>query len=328
MYGIGAPLQDSLLAALALVDGGDEQYARIAPVSPPEELKGHSQALFFLKPELLYPELDRTKTIDAVGSVLAEAAITVGGAAVLGPGRLAQTIAAHYGMINRVSRFGVAALSDAARGKLAEAFGNQIAAGLPVLGGHEVVQRYGVSPSELDAAFTSPAKLAPGTYAAEVPLAAGPVVVLNGFHPRQLGHYAEPGSRVVALEIQWTDRSWQSFRADVVGATRPDQAASGSVRALLRRQRDDLGIGPVGLSTNGVHGSAGPVEAMVEIARFLDVAPAHTALGAALLDAGVPEATIEVLASSEDTGGELRQQVFDATEEVDPGTAIEYLTRL
>ena len=112
--------------------------------------------------------------------------ISVGGVAVLGPARLAETIAAHYGQINRVSRFGLAALSDAARAKLDESFGAQLAAGAPALGGHEVVDRYGITAEELDAAFTSPVKLGPGTYAATVQLGGGPVIVLDGFHPAQL----------------------------------------------------------------------------------------------------------------------------------------------
>lgn len=328
MYGIAGPLRDSILAGLERIDTADESFALLAPVTPPEQLAGRSQALFFLKPELLYPGLDRAKTIDTVGSVLESAAITVGGAAVLGPARLAQTIAAHYGMINRVSRFGVAALSDAARAKLEESFGARLAEGVPVLGGHEVVERYGVSAEDLDAAFKGPTKLAPGTYAVFTEVAGPPLVVLNGFHPAQLGHYTAPRSRVVALEITWTGQSWQSFRTDVVGATQPEQAQPHSVRGVLLARAAELGIGEVSVSTNGVHGSAGPVEAMVEIARFLEVDPAQTALGTALIGVGVPPATIEVLTSSGDAGGELRQKVFDATEEVEPAAAVEHIARL
>ncbi len=328
MYGIGGPLRDSLLAGLTLVDAGEEPFTLLAPVSPAEEVKGRSQALFFLKPELLYPELDRAKTIDAVGSVLNAASINVGGVAVLGPRRLEQTIAAHYGQINRVSRFGLAALSEAGRAKLDEAFGAQLASGVPALGGHEVVDRFGIDADALDAAFDGPTKLAPGTYAKATEINGTPVVVLNGFHPAQIGHYTSPGARVVALEIHWADRSWQSFRTDVVGATRPEQAQAQSVRGVLLANQQALGIGPVAVATNGVHGSAGPVEAMVEIARFLEIAPERTDLGSALLDAGVPATTIEQLTSSGDTGGDLRQKVFDGTEEAEPAAAIEYLTRL
>jgi len=328
MAGIGRPLRDSILAGLTLIDAGDEPFTQLAPVSAAEELKDRSQALFFLKPELLYPELDRAKTIDAVGAVLADASIEVGGVAVLGPARLAQTIAAHYGQINRVSRFGLGALSDAARAKLDESFGTQLAAGAPALGGHEVVDRYGISDEDLEALFVSPTKLAPGTYAAAIEVAGNPVVALNGFHPAQIGHYTAPRSRVVALEVHWADRSWRSFRSDVVGATKPDAAEAASVRGMLLASREQLGIGPVAVATNGVHGSAGPIEAMVEIARFLEVEPGQTALGAALLAAGVSATTIEQLTSAGDTGGDLRQRVFDGTEEVEPAAAIAYLTSL
>ena len=328
MYGIERPLRDSIMAALARVDAGSATFAPLTEVSSPEALAGRSQALFFLKPELLYPDLDRAKIIDAVGSVLAAASIAVGGAAVLGPDRLAQTIAAHYGMINRVSRFGIAALSDAGRAKLSEEFGAQLAADVPALGGHEVVERYGVTPEELDAAFKGPTKLAPGTYAVAAQVGGASLIVINGFHPAQLAHYTAPRSRVVALEIGWADRSWRSFRTDVVGTTRPEEAEPNSVRGMLLAKAGDLGIGEVSVSTNGVHGSAGPVEAMVEIARFLEVDPAQTALGATLLSAGVPASTIEQLTSSGDTGGELRQKVFDATEEIEPAAAIESIAGL
>lgn len=328
MDGITRPLRDDIVAGLARIDAGEESFIQLAPVSRPEDLAGRSQALFFLKPELLYPDLDRTKTIDAVGEVLAAAAIRVGGVAVLGPDRLAQTIAAHYGMINRVSRFGAAALSEAATAKLQQEFGEQLNAGIPALGGHEVVERYGISPEDLDAAFKAPTKLAPGTYAVSTEVAGTPLIVLNGFHPAQIGHYTAPRSRVVALEIHWADRSWASFRTDVVGATRPEQAVPHSVRGVLLARAAELGIGEVAVSTNGVHGSAGPVEGMVEIARFLEVDPAQTVLGAALLAAGVARTTIEQLTASDDAGGELRQKVFDATEEAEPAAAVEYVARL
>jgi hypothetical protein len=132
----------------------------------------------------------------------------------------------------------------------------------------------------------------------------------------------------VALEVHWSGRSWASFRTDVVGATRPEQAVAHSVRGVLLARAAELGIGEVSVSTNGVHGSAGPVEAMVEIARFLEVDPAQTVLGAALLAAGVAPTLIEQLTSSGDAGGELRQKVFDATEEVEPADAIEYVKSL
>jgi hypothetical protein len=328
MYGIESSLRDSIMAALARVDAGDEAFIPLTPVSTPESLADRSQALFFLKPELLYPDLDRAKTIDTVGSVLTAASIAIGGAAVLGPERLAQTIAAHYGMINRVSRFGVAALSDAARAKLDEAFGPQLAEGVPVLGGHEVVERLGVTPEDVEAAFKGPTKLAPGTYAVATEVAGQPVVVLNGFHPAQIGHYTAPRSRVVALEIYWLDRSWRSFRNDVVGATQPDQADPRSVRGVLLARAAELGLGEVTISTNGVHGSAGPIEAMVELTRFLGVESGQTAMGAALGAAGVPVSTIKQLAGSGDEGGDLRQKVFDATEDVEPAAAIEYVTKL
>ncbi|MBX6751181.1 MAG: hypothetical protein IRY85_16195 [Micromonosporaceae bacterium] len=328
MDGIARPLRDDIVAGLARIDAGEESFIQLAPVSRPEDLAGRSQALFFLKPELLYPDLDRTKTIDTVGDVLAAASISVGGVAVLGPDRLAQTIAAHYGMINRVSRFGTAALSEAATAKLQAEFGDQLSAGVPALGGHEVVERYGVTSEDLDAAFKAPTKLAPGTYAVATDVAGTPLIVLNGFHPAQLGHYTAPRSRVVALEIHWSDRTWASFRTDVVGATRPEQAVAHSVRGVLLARSAELGIGEVAVSTNGVHGSAGPVEAMVEIARFLEVDPAQTVLGAALLTAGVPTTMIEQLTASGDAGGDLRQKVFDATEEVEPAAAVEYVSRL
>jgi len=326
MAGIGAPEREEILLKLAAVDSGDIQFELLREPSRPEALKGASQALFFLKPELLYPELDREPVLVAVDRVLAGAGIEVGGIAVLGPARLADTIAAHYGVINRVSRLGLAALSEAARAKLDEQFGAEIAAGKPVLGGHEVVDRYGVQPAELEGKLGTPTKLAPGTYAAPATLDGQELIVLNGFHPAQLDHFAEPAARVVALEVFWSDRTWASFRTDVVGATKPENAVAGSVRAMLLAAQSELGLGPVGVSANGVHGSAGPIEAMVEISRFLGVPLEDTAVGAAALAASVPLATLQSIASSDEDGG-ARQRLFDATEEVEPATAIDHLAR-
>ena len=59
--------------------------------------------------------------------------------------------------------------------------------------------------------------------------------------------------------------SWASFKNDVIGATDPSQANEGSIRKKLLDQWDPLGLPEQPNGTdNGVHASAGPLEALKE----------------------------------------------------------------
>lgn len=323
----------NILECLSGIDRGEIEFGVVEELSEtgtstgPE---GHKQALVFLKPELLYSERTRSAALQTVVDVLGGAGMSVHGAAVLGPRRLARIIPLHYGVINRVSRLGLAALSAAATTALETTFGDEMRSGMPALGGHQILQSTGISAQRLAERISgqAPKKLAPGTYATKLPPEDGAdaVIALNGFHPEQLEHYTAENARVVVLEVKWTKPAWHAFRSDVIGATDPVKANSASIRGVLHAQREAMSIGDVTISRNGIHGSAGPFEAMVELSRFFGVSSADTAFGHLLLQA--EQETTRSLAVYDAIGGAVAQQMFDATEDAEPDSAVKTLADL
>ncbi|CAE7591032.1 AGM1, partial [Symbiodinium natans] len=58
---------------------------------------------------------------------------------------------------------------------------------------------------------------------------------------------------------------WTRFRSEVIGATNPEDAVSGSLRARIRDEWNDLGLlAETNYQDNGVHASASPLEALRE----------------------------------------------------------------
>ena len=55
------------------------------------------------------------------------------------------------------------------------------------------------------------------------------VVVLNGFHPRQLGFFTAADTTCALLHGS-SDTDWETLRSELIGATDPAKAAAGSIR--------------------------------------------------------------------------------------------------
>ena len=254
-------------------------------------------------------------------------AISVVGSAYL---RASRVIEGHYGVINRIAHEGRSALSPDAESELTAAFADQLAQDARVLGAFEVLDAFpGLTPTTLeervDASGSS--RLASGTYCSSIEVDGTPILVLNGFHPAQVEYYTAPGRSLVLME-GLTDLAWQSLRTDFTGATNPAKAVDGSVRAELRTRAAELGIDPVDQSRNCVHCSAGPIEGLAELARFLGVAHADTRTGSALAEAGFTPEEIDGLAGNEVVDPESGLSAFDATEEIDTSTAVDRLREL
>ena len=174
---------------------------------------------------------------------------------------------AHYGVINRVSVLGEAALSRPTKKRLAaECPGVQ-----KICGAQQFLERFtdmSAFALNLIADTVGTKKIASGKYYCVVNVGGERIIILNPFHPQQLLHYTQPGRVIVILEC-WTDTDWAVLRNEMTGATNPARAAQGSIRRmLLRDKKFKLGLVDVSTSNNGVHCSAGPLEAMVEYSRF------------------------------------------------------------
>ena len=107
-------------------------------------------------------------------------------------------------------------------------------------------------------------RLGSGLYVGRLQISGSPTLhVINGFYGSMRHKYVREGAQIYWMVCEF-DFPWKEFRGQVIGATDPAKAEPGSVRAKLLQDRETLGLGKVGLAFNGIHASAGPVEAARE----------------------------------------------------------------
>jgi hypothetical protein len=232
-----------------------------------------NEYLLFLKPEItmpsqtvqLEPIIDLIlEQMDAFGFVIHDVRIL--GASYLDAFNL---IDQHYGVISLVSNQGLSAMTEGAKTRFREIYGVE-ADESNVLGGMEFLRKYPFfNFHSLDCMWQNSEnlKLASGTYVEKLRIDQETVYVLNAFHPKQLRHFTEPGRSIVLFNISG-DRPWKEARESFAGATDPRKAVEGSLRRILLERKTEFGIPEVSQSFNGIHLSAGPVEALIELHRF------------------------------------------------------------
>ncbi len=291
--------------------------------------------VLFMKPELL-AVADGVKlnaVLDVIGAALRKYGVETGAVRALNGPYLARhkIMEEHYGVINRASRLGRAALSPPTRQKL-EAECPEVKS---ILGAHQFLERYPqVSAFALNVIIDTlgSKKVSSGKYYTVVNVQGERSIVLNGFHPQQLLHYTQPGQVLVAFEC-WTDTDWEVLRQQMTGATDPARAAEGSIRRTLRERSHDLGLPEVTTATNGVHCSAGPFEAMLEFCRFFSehggkaiIRPGATPFGQMLQARGLRQKDIAALAKNPLLGeGSAAAYVFNQTEDKNSDFAADLL---
>jgi len=241
-----------------------------------------------------------------------------------------KVMAEHYGVINQISRLGRPALTEAAEAALSEQYAETIESS-EVLGAHQFLERYPeFSPFSLAMLFSNAkvGRLGPGTYACSVSIDGASIIILNGFHPRQLSFFTAPDTVCVFFHGSSTTE-WEVLRADLIGTTDPAKAAAGSIRGTLYADPAAFGLSSVNSNFNGVHMSAGPLEGLGELDRFFGEVQGLTDWGfaQALATAGASNEQITALMDNPviEADGE-RGTAFDLTEGVDAGPAAELLT--
>jgi len=308
-----------------------------------EKHKAKHQFLFFLKPEATaIHDGAKVESIVALAlQTLKENKIDIGAVRVIGGPYFEKTgiMEEHYGVICNISKHGVAAITDDAKKVLEEKFKDELAAGIKVQGAHEFLKTqkaHEITPFALRAINDNvgTTRLAGGTYVLKFSLMGQTKLLLNAFHPYQLVPFTTKGNAVVAFEC-FSDMSWADLRNKVCGTTDPKKAAEGSFRKLLLTKKADLGLASVDTSNNGCHMSAGPLEAMIELRRFMSgeddkarIAFNHTHFGANLHDLGASNADIEAVAKNPQVsvGDGKTKTAFDATEEMSADAAAKLLT--
>jgi len=305
----------------------------------PDQPIGKNEFLFFIKPEITLPSpaVKLETILQLIHSKIMSFGLNIHSARILSAGYLAQynIIAQHYGVINRVASAAVANMSEAARLQFRELYGHSVDE-VKVLGGIEFLDHYkDFCAYSLGSLWqnTPFQKLAGGTYCVKVKMEDETVYLINGFHPRQLQHFTEKGRSIVVMTLSG-DLSWREARNSFIGATDPSRAAPGSIRRELLENQAALGLSDVSPSANGVHLSAGPVEALVELVRyqsdFYDPLETRTYRDFSFgkqLQAVFPEEIIQRILDNVNLKVNGKTiSVFDFTEEKDSDEALRHLT--
>jgi nucleoside diphosphate kinase len=300
-----------------------------------ERPQGRNHFVLFLKPEVLAARegVEVEQILNLVMAALKANGVNMGAVRVLNGHYLGRfnIMEEHYGVINRASRLGEKALSQTTRAKLL-----QTEPGTDrVLGGHEFLVKFPeVSAFALNIISDTigTKKVASGKYYVVLNVSGERIVVLNPFHPEQVAHYTSPGRTVLVIECA-SDTDWATLRQKMTGATDPTKAEPGSIRRMLLDRKAKLGLADVGTATNGVHCSAGPLEAMLEFSRFFSdhqakkpIKLADTPFGEVLAEHGLGKRDIAALAKNPLIGKPSdANYAFNITEEKNADVAAELL---
>ena len=300
------------------------------PVGGPDP--SGNEFVVFSKPELgLLDENSLAAVWDLLAGALGEYAVTVHQIRIqTGPELEASgAMAEHYGVINEISRLGRPALTEPAEQALQEQFSETLDTA-EVLGGHQFLAGHPeFSPYALGVLFANAevTRLGPGTYAAPVRLDGDPVIILNGFHPRQLGFFTAEDTVCAFLHCS-SPTDWSRLRESLIGATDPARADAASIRGRLFADPAAFGLATVSYNFNGVHMSAGPLEGLAELQRFFgtDGRATDWTFGQALVTVGLSAGDVSGLTENPVLqAGEERGTAFDLTEGLDADPAAKLL---
>jgi len=293
----------------------------------PEHANVH-QLVFFFKPELTSASgVDFEQVLQSTLDILAKSKVQVDGVKVLGGDHLSKKdiMIQHYGVIASISKNGESAISNQAKETLKSKTELQ---GAEVLGGHQFLERFpdfnAFSLSVLNDNLGT-TRLAGGTYAMKVKVNGKPFLVLNPFSAYQLVPYTTSGNSIVVFEVS-SSEPWAKLRSEVCGVTDPKEAHENSIRRNFLNNQSKFGLKEVSKGANGVHMSAGPLEGMVELGRFFEIKPEHTAFGQALLTAGFSHQQVQQLVNNPTLDHDGKKiSAFDLTEEKDSAEAVKLL---
>jgi len=309
----------------------------IAVIQPPAigQTQRQNELLMFIKPEILAIE-DRDclgNAIDLIWAKLSEFDASVAGIVLVGGPALEQkeSMDRHYGAINVLSKNASNGLDDSDRHSVYEALAVP-AADYPLFGGHEFLNAHpAFTPATLDDLwFTKKAhKVRSGFYVQAYEEAGEKFILVNGFHPAQLAHFTEPTHRI-ALMLLHSDTGWAELRDKMIGDTFPERAVAGSIRGELHARPAHYGFEEVTIANNGVHLSAGPFEAMFEIANFFgslvgtDISSTPPRIVNTMLAAGIAQDDAYRATENPDVddGEGATTDLFDATEHLDTEAAV------
>jgi len=293
-----------------------------------------NELLLFTKPEIfLVPDRHQSeKIVDLVLDKIKSFDAHIEGITVVG-GRVLdemEIMNRHYGFINVLSRSASNVLNAGDKKRIADALDMSID-GYDILGGHEYLKEY---PQETGSSLDSlwfagkSAKIRSGFYVRPVEKEGRKIILVNGFHPEQLSHFTNPSHKIVLMLLH-SNSDWSALKNEMVGATFPEKAASGSIRGILYAHAQEYGYEEVTIANNSVHLSAGPFEGMFEIVNFfgkikgLDLHTQPPLTLRRMLEAGIDyEHAVSALDNPQVTRSGKSVDLFTATEDMNTGDAV------
>ena len=326
--------QQQLKQALikALKSDGDIEVGQLPAIG---QTQRQNELLMFIKPEILAiaDQDSLVNSLDLIWAKLSEFDAAVAGLVLVGGQALErkESMDRHYGAINVLSKNASSGLSSTDRCSVYDALA------VPpddyaLYGGHEFLAAHPTfTPASLDTLwFTKKAaKIRSGFYVQAYEAESEKFVLVNGFHPAQLAHFTAASHRI-ALMLVHSDTGWDALRDEMIGDTFPERALAGSIRGELHAKPARYGFEEVTIANNGVHLSAGPFEAMFEIANFfgtlldVDIASTRPRVVNAMRAAGISEKdAFGAMANPDvDDGTGEMTDLFSATEHIDTEPAV------
>lgn len=306
--------------------------------SDPNLAVARNEYLFFIKPEISLPSesIKLEQILQLIQEKIRAFGFNVHNVKILSAEYLERynIISQHYGVINKISSGALQNMSDSAKDKFREIYGRSVEESR-VVGGIEFLTQFPeFNAYSIDYLWQNleNKKLAGGTYCEVVKIDNEVLYLVNGFHPRQLKHFTEAGRSIIVFTLSG-DVPWSEARSNFIGATNPASANSGSLRRELLDRKDEFRLLEVSQGVNGVHLSAGPIEALIELKRynsnFMESAGVKEYSSFSMgrrLESNFPIDVVEKILSNVniDVDGKA-VSVFDLTEEKDSDEAIAIL---
>lgn len=294
-----------------------------------------NEALVFVKPHACTPA-----ALEFVPSFLEEHGIAISrrGSVTANEIDNAGIIDSHYAAIARVGMtrdVGSLGLEDAQIAKFLDGYGVSFEEAIDAGAVHSAataLEILEVTPNELlDRCLAAGyVKMGSGLYCAKLegpPDGPKDIYVLNGFYARMREKFTGSGAVVHWFVVRFDSSvlPWRTFRNSVIGSTNPADSAEGSLRAAFRERWQDLGLASEpNYQDNGVHASAGPLEALRERQIWLGDDPAVDGFGAAV--AKLANCELAELLANPNLDIEGRSgSAFDLLEDTDADEALRLL---
>lgn len=238
------------------------------------DVKKANQLLFFLKPEVFFPN-----STDAIANSInmsiekikefwgqIDWMMLLNGKVLEDYGIMDR----HYGFINMMSKNASKVIEAQDRQKIEELLEIAPWTEYKIYGWHEylaVSNKFDeVSLDEFWASKKS-AKVRGWFYVQKYDIDWELIVFVNAFHPVQLKHYTDH-SHYTLLMLVNSDNDWSVLRNDLAWPTFPEKADPNSIRWEFYANKDKYWLPEVNIAYNCMHLSAGPYEAMFELNNF------------------------------------------------------------